>query len=100
LQVQDYLERVRRMLRNMGEVAAVQTAIAWVSQYATASVEQVGTLIRAGSDYTRPKLGDPSGKLIDVVNYEPGTVLHMDSNRQFLAGPVGTGTAGFADVRV
>ncbi len=96
--VQDDLERVRRMLRNMGEVAAVQTAIAWVSQYATATSDQVGTLIRAGSDYTRPKLGDPSGKYMDVVNYEPGTVLHMDSNRQFVAGPVAQGTAGFIQV--
>jgi hypothetical protein len=86
------------MLRNMGEVAAIQTAIAWVSQFATATVDQVGTLIRAGSDYTRPKIGDPSGKLMDVVNYEPGTVIHMDNNRQFLAGPVGTGTAGFIQV--
>jgi hypothetical protein len=86
------------MLRNMGEVAAIQTAIAWVSQYATATAEQVGTLIRAGSDYTRPKIGDPSGKLMDVVTYEPGTVLHMDSNRQFVAGPVGSGTAGFIQV--
>jgi hypothetical protein len=98
LPVQDDLERVRRIIRNMGEVAAIQTAIAWVSQYATATADQVGTLIRAGSDYTRPKIGDPSGKLIDVVNYEPGTVIHMDSNRQFLAGPVGTGTAGFIQV--
>ncbi len=98
LPVQDDLERVRRMLRNMGEVAAIQTAIAWVSQYATATADQVGTLIRAGSDYTRPKIGDPSGKLMDVVNYEPGTVIHMDSNRPFLAGPVGTGTAGFLQV--
>ena len=98
LPVQDDLERVRRIIRNMGEVAAIQTAIAWVSQYATATADQVGTLIRAGSDYTRPKIGDPSGKLIDVVNYEPGTVIHMDSNRQFLTGPVGTGTAGFIQV--
>ncbi len=96
--VQDDLERVRRMLRNMGEVASIQTAIAWVSQYATATADQVGTLIRAGSDYTRPKLGDPSGKYMDVVNYEPGTVLHMDSNRQFVAGPVAQGTAGFIQV--
>ena len=96
--VQDDLERVRRMLRNMGEVAAVQTAIAWVSQYATATADQVGTLIRAGSDYTRPKLGDPSGKYMDVVIYEPGTVIHMDSNRQFVAGPVAQGTAGFIQV--
>jgi len=96
--VQDDLERVRRMLRNMGEVAAVQTAIAWVSQYATATADQVGTLIRAGSDYTRPKLGDPSGKYMDVVNYEPGTVLHMDSNCQFVAGPVAQGTSGFIQV--
>jgi hypothetical protein len=35
---------------------------------------------------------------MDVVNYEPGTVIHMDNNRQFLAGPVGTGTAGFIQV--
>ncbi len=96
--VQDDLERVRRMLRNMGEVAAIQTAIAWVSQYAVATADQVGTLIRAGADYIRPKIGDPTGKLIDVVNYEPGTVIHMDANRQFLAGPVGTGTAGFVQV--
>ncbi len=52
-------------------------------------------MIRAGSDYIRPKLSDPSGRLMDVVNYEPGTVLHMDANRQFIAGPVGTGTPGF-----
>jgi hypothetical protein len=98
LPVQDDLERVRKILRNMGEVAAVQTAIAWVSQYATATAEQVATLIQSGADYTRTKIGDPSGKLMDVVRYEPGTVLHMDSNRQFLAGPVGTGTAGFIQV--
>ena len=98
LPVQDDLERVRRMIRNMGEVAAVQSAIAWVSQYATATPEQVGTLIRAGSDYTRPKIGDPSGKYMDVVNYEPGTVLHMDNNRQFVPGPVATGTPGFIQV--
>jgi hypothetical protein len=41
LPVQEDLERVRRLLRNMGEVAAVQSAIAWVSQYATATVDQV-----------------------------------------------------------
>ena len=82
----------------MGEVAAIQSAIAWVSQYATATPEQVGTLIRAGSDYTRPKIGDPSGKYMDVVNYEPGTVLHMDNNCQFVPGPVATGTPGFIQV--
>ena len=98
LPVQDDLERVRRMIRNMGEVAAIQSAIAWVSQYATATPEQVGTLIRAGSDYTRPKIGDPSDKYMDVVNYEPGTVLHMDNNRQFVPGPVATGTPGFIQV--
>ena len=96
--VQDDLERVRRMLRNMGEVAATQSAIAWVSQYATATPDQVSTLIRAGSDYSRPKIGSPSGKYIDVVNYEPGTVLHMDANRQFVAGPIGAGTPGFIQV--
>jgi hypothetical protein len=67
-------------------------------QYRASYLDQVGTLIRAGSDYTRPKIGDPSRKLIDVVNYEPGTVIHMDENRQFLAGPVGTGTPGFIQV--
>ena len=61
--VPDDLERVRRMLRNMGEVAATQSAIAWVSQYATATADQVGTLIRAGSDYSRPKIGDPYGQI-------------------------------------
>jgi hypothetical protein len=70
--------------------------------YATRRLAQADlhalALIRAGSDYTRPKLGDPSGKLMDVLNYEPGLVIHMDSNRQFLEGPVGTGTTVFIQV--
>ena len=59
----------------MGEVAAIQTAIAWVSQYATATAEQVGTLVRPVRTTRGPKLGGVlPGKLMDVVNYEPGTV--------------------------
>jgi hypothetical protein len=100
------LEQVGRLLDTMGTVAAVQAKIAWIQKYAAGTpAAAVNTQIQQGKDYTRPKVVPgagpfslwPPGKTSDVRGDVPGTVLHVDANKEYLPGPVAS-PAGWIQV--
>ena len=99
--VREELEAVRRLLHNMTLVAALQAAIGWVEQWAVANPEVVARQIAAGEDYTRLKTNQPFGQIgfggrtASVTNYEPGSILKIDQNRNLIPGPVAAGVPGF-----
>jgi len=99
----DTFESARKISRNMGEVAAIQAAIAWIRQHAATTTEaQVTRMIDRTKSYdqtnTRPVF--PQGPdNTQAVNFtEPGQVLDISNGLQYLAGPAATGTPGFIQV--
>ena len=106
LPVAEDLERAGKLLRNMGEVAAIQAAIAFVTQHAPGVTgTQVSALLQAGKDYSAPRgpfpdyPGGAAGVTTGAVNYaDPGKHLHINNGSQFVAGPVQAGAAAFVAV--
>lgn len=98
------LGRVRRLLENMGEVAAVQSALAFVTTYGAATLEQqVTALIAKTTDLSVPRVSPvntqgPGNPLANVRMFDPGTQLHFSNGIQFTAGPVSSGATQFVAV--
>lgn len=96
-------ERIAKLQRNLGEVAVVQAAIAFVTHYAKGvSGTAVATMLSAGGDYTEPNMakavngGSPTER--DVNHMPPGTHLHFPGEQMFEAGPAQTGAEAFIAV--
>lgn len=99
----DTFESARKILRNMGEVAAIQAAIAWIRQHAaTTTADQVQRMIDRTKNYDqtnmRPVFPQGPDNTQPVTFTEPGQVLDMSNGMQYLAGPSATGSPGFIQV--
>lgn len=85
------LELARKLLRNVGEGASLQAAIAWIREVASGTTgEQLaaGRTLRADATYNSQ---GPSGndRTHYVQQYDPGTVLTVNG-AQYKPGPMGS----------
>jgi hypothetical protein len=95
--VASHLRRVVGLLENMGEVAKLQAAIAWIQKYGPlASQEQIRAAITQGADYTGVKLPSFGGQAqtVSVRDHIAGSVIHAENGKVFEPGPMSS-PAGF-----
>lgn len=99
------LERVRKLLRNMGHVAAEQAAITYWTEHAPGTTgEQVRGMIELGKDYDRlrgpfPGLDTAGGVTRQPANVtDPGTRLHVNNGQRLNPGPVQSGAGALIQV--
>lgn len=96
--VHDDLERVRRLQRNLAEVAAIQASIAYVREHApTTTAGQVTDLITAGADYSQRVRG-VADRTQQVQWQEPGQVVDLSAGLKFTAGPASAASEAFISV--
>ena len=93
------LRRADKILRNTGEGAALQSAIAWIREHpAGTTASQVLSLGRGKTEIEvdRPTL-DGSQRSHRFQRYLPGTILDVRAGQIYKAGPMGDGNT-FIDV--
>lgn len=86
------LTRAAKILRNTGEGAALQAAIAWVKEHVPGvTSSQVQRLISGSSEARRSHV-TPSGNLktTEYTRYPAGTILNVPSGTQYKPGPMGS----------
>lgn len=81
----DLLRTTQRLLRNMGEGAAVRSAIAYIRQHALAPAAAVEDFVDSQADYTetRPFTGNQQS----VIRLDAATVLDIDKGQEYQQGP-------------
>lgn len=108
--VEEQLQVTKGLIDNTGQTSKSLSAIAWIEQYATATPEQIRTVLAAGADYTatfgqypptgggtpQTPLGYP--RTLPVRSNPAGTVIYADQNRQYNPGPTLAGVPGFIQV--
>lgn len=84
----DSLERARKIIRNLGEGAAIQAAIAWIKEYA-GGVPQANALSAAlaGADSTVSQQKAGGSSTLHYQQYEPGSIIGLGQNLKFVAPP-------------
>jgi hypothetical protein len=99
------LEKVRKLLRNMGEVAAIQAAIAYVTEHPPETTGlAVQQMIASEQDWTQyrgpfPGVLGTGGVTTGQVRYaDPGKQLDLANGTKFSAGPTSTAAANFIQV--
>ncbi len=88
--IENNLDLARRVLRNMGEGAAVQAAIAWIQEMAPGTLQaqaSSATLSRADASYTT--LSTSGSRAHYVQQYDPATILKVPHGQKYLPGPLG-----------
>jgi len=100
--LQDEVQHLRNVWRNMAEVTAIQAAIAYIRQHAPGVTgAQIANLIdrtKSGLDYTGKSLTDTeqgADRFRTFNRHEAGTIIDVTNQMQFLPGPMSTGAPGF-----
>lgn len=85
-----WLKQQERLLDNTGEGAAVLAAIAYITQFANATQEQVRNMRESQAQFTYSRVG-MGGQTQTVYknNRDPGSVVNMPQGQEFLPGPMG-----------
>lgn len=95
----DAFDGVNRLLRNMRETGAVQSAIAWIEQFDGVSGTGISGNIAAVKDLNRPQFQHPiSGRSINYQRYDPGSILKVTKGRQYLAAPLASNTSNHTSI--
>ena len=87
---QQGFDLARKVLRNVGEGASIQAAIAWIKEVVpgtTQSVAQGATI--AGADYSYQRGGQSNQQTAYVTKYESGTTLTPTPGTKYIPGPLG-----------
>lgn len=85
------LSRSAKVLRNTGEGAALQAAIAWIKEHVSGTTRsQVQSLNSSSRDFqlNKPTL-EGTNKPTNFQQYLPGTILHVPAGTQYKPGPMG-----------
>lgn len=88
---QSTLELARKLLRNIGEGASLQAAIAWVREVTGGTQQtqvQAGQALRA--DATFQSSSPSGGRTHFVQQYDPGTILTPAPGTKYVSGPMGS----------
>lgn len=97
--VAESLRRADKILRNTGDGAALQSAIAWIREHPPGTTgSQVLSLGTGKSEYSfsRTTLGGGS-RSVNQQAYLPGTILDVRNGQVYKPGPMGSGST-FVDV--
>jgi len=94
------LRRAEKVLRNTGDGAALQSAIAWIREHPAGTTGSQVLSLGTGKteyEYDRPTVGGSSRTTRQQV-YLPGTILDVRNGQQYKPGPMGSGSTTFIDV--
>lgn len=93
------LRRVDKILRNTGEGAALQSAIAWIREHAPGTTAaQISALTGGKSEIEIDRTtAEGNQRTHKFQRYLPGTILDVKSGQMYKPGPMGEG-AKFVDV--
>lgn len=95
--VQEDLENIRKLLRNLIVTAGVQAAIAWFRQWASSQLPEIQGLQDNLSDFSRPT--SPGGRDTHFQRVFPGQVIDAPTGMVMAGPPAGTGNvAGHVQV--
>ena len=94
------LRRADKVLRNTGDGAALQSAIAWIREHPPGTTGSQVLSLGTGKteyEYNRPTLEGNTRTHRQQV-YLPGTILDVRNGQQYKPGPMGSGSTTFIDV--
>lgn len=94
------LRRADKVLRNTGDGAALQSAIAWIREHPPGTTGSQVVSLGTGKteyEYDRPTLGGTPRTHRQQV-YLPGTILDVRNGQSYKPGPMGSGSTTFVDV--
>ena len=93
------LERVRKLLEAMGEVAAIMAKISYLRQHAEGvSSTQVNAMIERQKDYTKPRARSQAANTKAMQNADLGEVHDIGAGMTYVAPPLQAGAPGFIQV--
>ena len=93
------LERVRKLLEAMGEVAAILAKISYLRQHAEGvSSTQVNAMIERQKDYTKPRARSQAANTKAMQNADLGEVHDIGAGMAYVAPPLQAGAPGFIQV--
>lgn len=110
LPLQQDLDGVRRLLRNMLVTAGDQAAVAWLEGFPTATAAQVGALIPQYPDQQRDPYPTGAGVPWWLAGYQgtagwgsgnnirPGSILRTEGNRAINGSPYSQGVPNYIEV--
>lgn len=87
--VQEDLENIRKLLRNLGITAGVQAAVAWFRQWASSQQQEIVNLQTNLADCDRPNL--ITGRDTFFQKVFPGQVIDAPTGMVMSGPPAGTG---------
>lgn len=87
------LDGAVRLIRNMREGGAVQSAIAWIEQYESASQSAVDGAKRVNRDFQRP---NQYGRTLNHQRFAPGTIPLIPKGKSYLPAPAAINAAAHA----
>ena len=95
--MKDALEQAGKLERNLGHGSAIQSAIAYIIQYAFGTRGEIEQAAMDNEDYKegRPY---PTNNTRSVQQFEPGMIVHTSKNEQFVESPYSAGVAGHIEV--
>lgn len=93
---------LRKLWRNMSEVSAILSAIAYIRQHApTTTGDQIRSMVaqgKSGTDQRSAKWGDTFAgpdQLRTFTRHEAGTIIDVTNQLQYTPGPINAGAPGF-----
>ena len=99
--VQDELEEGRKLLRNLGRGASLQSAIAWIEEYSdgvTGAQVDEANLLSAVSSYQQRTQGGGQ-RTISQKRFGPGSIPQLGGGVKYVAPPMaGDGAVNFSQV--
>jgi hypothetical protein len=94
------LRRADKILRNTGDGAALQSAIAWIREHPPGTTGSQVLSLGTGKteyEYDRPTYGGNTRSTRQQA-YLPGTILDVRNGQTYKPGPMGSGSTTFVDV--
>lgn len=102
--VQEQLDGVRRLLRNIIETAITQSAVPWMEKFPTATAGQIRDLIGSvAAERQQNGIGSypggsgPYGQLWQGGNLPPNSIPRMEGNREIVPGPMSAGVPNYIE---
>ena len=101
--LQDEVQTIRSLWRNMAEAAAICSAIAYIRQHApNVTSTQIANMIpkvQSGYDYTKFVDSSPGQNRLGTFDrHESGTILDITAGMQYVAPPIVAGAPGFVQI--
>ncbi len=90
------LARAEKILRNMGTLTEIQTAIALIRKHTTANKQAIENFVSGVKALSKERTID--GKTISVQQFEPGSIVDAGSNIEYEFPGHSVNSAGFVQV--